>query len=247
MSYDVYINDFNPPSPCGEGRGAAAATEEGGDFNPPSPCGEGREVQRRPQRRAAISIHPPHAGRDGPPRGPKGPVNNFNPPSPCGEGHVLGLKTARIARFQSTLPMRGGTLHQGYIFHSSRNFNPPSPCGEGRCTRFPAADFPRISIHPPHAGRDENPAPSGKTPPHFNPPSPCGEGLYPMDGIHFDEIFQSTLPMRGGTSKVMLVLLDPNISIHPPHAGRDVLGRWRLRSAGHFNPPSPCGEGQITS
>ena len=34
------------------------------------------------------------------------------------------------------------------------------------------------------------------------------------------------------------------ISIHPPHAGRD----WRSRSASsltaNFNPPSPCGEGQ---
>ena len=34
--------DFNPPSPCGEGRMGGTVTSASPDFNPPSPCGEGR-------------------------------------------------------------------------------------------------------------------------------------------------------------------------------------------------------------
>ena len=56
-----------------------------------------------------ISIHPPHAGRDGPPRGPRRPVRDFNPPSPCGEGLAIALRK-----------------------EAEKHFNPPSPCGEGR-------------------------------------------------------------------------------------------------------------------
>ena len=58
-----------------------------------------------------------------------------------------------------------------------------------------------ISIHPPHAGRDyrEDAQDNGKP------------------------IFQSTLPMRGGT-------LFPSLFVHA-----------RI----YFNPPSPCGEGHL--
>ena len=77
--------------------------------------------------------------------------------------------------------------------------------------------------------------------------------------------FQSTLPMRGGTSFVVVVFelvaisihpphagRDPNmprckqtgnISIHPPHAGRDLKHIVSKLDKLNFNPPSPCGEG----
>ena len=36
-------DDFNPPSPCGEGRyGGSRYYIDAENFNPPSPCGEGR-------------------------------------------------------------------------------------------------------------------------------------------------------------------------------------------------------------
>ena len=77
--------------------------------------------------------------------------------------------------------------------------------------------------------------------------------------------FQSTLPMRGGTSGAVQYRGQEEISIHPPHAGRDI---WLCQTDGagyisihpphagrdhlslemqsrrlYFNPPSPCGEG----
>ena len=79
---------------------------------------------------------------------------------------------------------------------------------------------------------------------YFNPPAPCGAG---------------PLMLRGLTRSVL-------ISIHPPHAGRDIFtDRIRFpardfnppapcgaglflflcfRGAGHFNPPAPCGAGR---
>ena len=35
--------------------------------------------------------------------------------------------------------------------------------------------------------------------------------------------FQSTLPMRGGTIGAVVSMIITDISIHPPHAGRDVM------------------------
>ena len=169
-------------------------------FNPPSPCGEGRD----------LPILEPEAEK------------NFNPPSPCGEGpHIVivihhrptisihpphagrDAAAARIIRahrlFQSTLPMRGGTP-------------PPGP----------VAATAAISIHPPHAGRDFSASGPPSPDTDFNPPSPCGEGQTRTPRGTKGQLFQSTLPMRGGT------FLDFNhkgfleISIHPPHAGRDL-------------------------
>ena len=124
---------------------------------------------------------------------------------------------------------------------------------------------------------------------YFNPPSPCGEGL-PGGGLgtcivvfqstlpvwggtssirncRRTSAFQSTLPVWGGTISTGQLLLDTIISIHPPRVGRDhrpkalttptpkfqsTLPVWggtrRPPDAAppehHFNPPSPCGEGQ---
>ena len=33
------------------------------------------------------------------------------------------------------------------------------------------------------------------------------------------------------------------ISIHPPHAGRDLTIKGKIKLINYFNPPSPCGEG----
>ena len=63
-----------------------------------------------------------------------------------------------------------------------------------------STNFTAISIHPPRAGRDlscENLSPLAY---YFNPPSPCGEGLKNILGEHRGIEFQSTLPVRGGTT-----------------------------------------------
>ena len=57
--------DFNPPSPCGEGRGICPLDCSLTYFNPPSPCGEGPATTLSEPYTRQISIHPPRVGRDG--------------------------------------------------------------------------------------------------------------------------------------------------------------------------------------
>ncbi len=63
------------------------------------------------------------------------------------------------------------------------------------------------------------------------PLSPCADTLR----------FQSTRPMRGATVPVCDRRLCVVISIHAPHAGRDVLYTAHNAGTGHFNPRAPCG------
>ncbi len=167
-----------------------------------------------------ISIHPPHVGRDAGGCAPTTPPLNFNPPSPCGEGRPTVLETAAQYTFQSTLPMRGGTVSAG--FHPiQRIFQSTLPMRGGTCSLACWASSCRISIHPPHAGRDlhdAGPVHVGKIsihPPHagrdsaprrggrrthisIHPPH-AGRDLGPRFIADAEHLFQSTLPMRGGT------------------------------------------------
>ena len=55
-------------------------------------------------------------------------------------------------------------------------------------------------------------------------------------------IFQSTRPMRGATHPVQFPVEGHGISIHAPHAGRDVLTVNAFTCAtDNFNPRAPCG------
>ena len=100
--------------------------------------------------------------------------------------------------FQSTLPMRGATRQVQTSGHLQFYFNPRSPCGErpGNPVWLSAA---MISIHAPHAGSDTS----------FSKTNTFVGG------------FQSTLPMRGATSKTSGLCGLFAISIHAPHAGSD--------------------------
>ena len=125
--------NFNPPSPWGEGpKPLSFRSAQAWYFNPPSPWGEGPEI-------AGVAT---------------AAITNFNPPSPWGEGLFQIRKKVGRKEFQSTLPVGGGTSH--YCTHASypqisihpprggrdigsvlivldtAYFNPPSPWGEGQ-------------------------------------------------------------------------------------------------------------------
>ena len=146
----------------------------------------------------------------------------FNPPSPCGEGPPQFTIAYSNSVFQSTLPVWGGTLYfLPGISCFSKCFNPPSPCGEGLSTST-------FCISPCCS---------------FNPPSPCGEGPGMPETVIKIDMFQSTLPVWGGTLGAWDVEHHIEVSIHPPRVGRDLAPRKRWKPNRGFNPPSPCGEG----
>ena len=133
-------------------------------------------------------------------------------------GHFL-----YISPFQSTLPVWGGTRHFQSQGIRMGKFQSTLPVWGG--TGLSCTWIPPVLLY-------------------FNPPSPCGEGLSSMADFTSRE----------------------SISIHPPRVGRDgqklinpaqlplfqsTLPVWGgtlspavpALSWGHFNPPSPCGEG----
>ena len=120
-----------------------------------------------------------------------------------------------------------------------------------------------VSIHAPHAGRDSMVTSCAPCPGGFNPRAPCGARPRPMIAYH-KLWFQSTRPMRGATISIIHPELTLNVSIHAPHAGRDLVKphahafvrvsihaphAGRDKSKAHqyhinehgFNPRAPCG------
>ena len=166
-----------------------------------------------------ISIHAPHAGRDGDiygdkegldenfnPRAPCGARQSrrfryvrdrhFNPRAPCGARPMLRDQYGIYILFQSTRPMRGATSRSGKPLSRPRYFNPRAPCGARRSLAILQG-----------------------IPPYFNPRAPCGA-------------------RRTTFAQVALRL---QISIHAPHAGRDLPLRRNIVPRGYFNPRAPCG------
>ena len=148
-------------------------------------------------------------------------------------------------RFQSTLPVWGGTrrIVDGMRIPAYISIHPP------RVGRDFLRFFPRfgiaISIHPPRVGRDSWPIFHTPNINHFNPPSPCGEGLLLFIVGYFFITFQSTLPVWGGTFSGTTAPPTGGFQSTLPvwgGTGRNKKGHYNQR---YFNPPSPCGEGQI--
>ena len=262
---DGSIADFNPPSPCGEGRVFLSDLILYLYFNPPSPCGEGRPVwgchcngckfqstlpvwggthcslwlhddyyiSIHPPRvgrdtsylddynATIISIHPPRVGRDRNPGTVKaGWQISIHPPR-VGRDLLFRPKSYVWLRFQSTLPVWGGTEK--------------AEAQQGKQT---------ISIHPPRVGRDlgawdvEHHIEISIHPPRVGRDWPGGRGCYQHQNISIHP------PRVGRDDHSQLTSLASGISIHPPRVGRDYTSCYNFNFHCHFNPPSPCGEGQ---
>ena len=230
-------DDFNPPSPWGEGRRLERTGLVSADFNPPSPWGEGldpAEVSRPvgggtfrqcTGRLSKKNFNPPSPWGEGPK-----PLSfrsaqawYFNPPSPWGEGRALGFHFCDFRQFQSTLPVGGGTCmsnERGYAFP---RFQSTLPVGGGTPPWKSTWKNSPISIHPPRGGRDA-----------AVPEAADSKTI----SIH---------PPRGGRDLRLLVLLLLllRISIHPPRGGRDYFKSEKKWGGKNFNPPSPWGEGPV--
>ena len=197
----VYRGHFNPRAPCGARRRCAVPAHRALHFNPRAPCGARLHTLLRRLDGETISIHAPHAGRDRP-----------SPPATA----------------------------------DATNFNPRAPCGARQKSSYTVEALMGISIHAPHAGRD----PAGRTrrdfANEFQSTRPMRgativskslsmtrwrfQSTRPMRGATENPrerasryIFQSTRPMRGATVGATGATGARGISIHAPHAGRDLM------------------------
>jgi len=150
------------------------------------------------------------------------PTCYFNPLSPCGERPLRPQNPGRPPhRFQSTLPMRGETFGSRHNHSPCNHFNPLSPCGERpRCSMTELSFPPEFQSTLPMRGETSRLAQSRPFQANFNPLSPCGERRF-YTFRHERSIY---------------------ISIHSPHAGRDLADLVDNPHEAHFNPLSPCGE-----
>ena len=171
---------------------------------------------------------------------------HFNPPSPCGEGPAGCPGEHDLGHISIHPPRVGRDPWLVQVQRRARYFNPPSPCGEGPFQRLACADLKLISIHPPRVGRDYKKREKSGEKRRFQSTLPVWGGTPGSGGSGTGgSEFQSTLPVWGGTSSTNRECGSFRISIHPPRVGRDVNGCTSAPFAIDFNPPSPCGEGQV--
>ena len=168
-----------------------------------------------------------------------------------GATRLLILRSTQAVEFQSTRPMRGATVIVGAAAPTIFYFNPRAPCGARLTVRLNSfSSLMRFQSTRPMRGA------TNKI--HHGNQSLTFQSTRPMRGATMsilprainDFRFQSTRPMRGATGDLCLhcplcdisihaphagrdvtpcaVAPDPTISIHAPHAGRDVL--WDVRS-----------------
>ena len=157
------------------------------------------------------------------------------------QDHVVDL--AKMV-FQSTLPMRGETTGRGLkrrspaiSIHSphagrdfldgilgkyAKDFNPLSPCGERRWVMRSNGHLSLFQSTLPMRGETELIS-QGATLVSFQSTLPMrGETRMSFPMMRSSR-FQSTLPMRGETKRLSAFSVYGDISIHSPHAGRDLL------------------------
>ena len=238
---------FNPRTPCGVRLMRADAKANRRAFQSTHPLRGATWSVDKLGDAVKISIHAPLAGCDALAGGAKNGRIDFNPRTPCGvrPGVIsskacgiryfnprtpCGVRRARPTaasgqrRFQSTHPLRGATRH-----------------GDSLRQRH------GISIHAPLAGCDAAGGDGDIGAKDFNPRTPCGVRLQSVYIRNFMAVFQSTHPLRGATSFIVLLFSSLCISIHAPLAGCDALGRVADPDQIDFNPRTPCGVRRSTS
>ena len=116
--------------------------------------------------------------------------------------------------------MRGGTTTTSINKLIRQNFNPPAPCGAGPC---------QITYY--------------NLPWYFNPPAPCGAGRNSLPLSVVMLLFQSTRPVRGGTTFRPGHSAPSNFN-PPAPCGAGLVRNSNIVRKNYFNPPAPCGAGR---
>ena len=148
--------------------------------------------------------------------------------------------------FQSTRPMRGATLDDLQPYktvkisihapHAGRDLLSISPMpatmtfqstrpmrGATRYTDHRAVERERFQSTRPMRGATRSGSDTIHFVSDFNPRAPCGARRNLIKDRTVTKVFQSTRPMRGATFPGYVRYQECQISIHAPHAGRDVV------------------------
>ena len=141
-------------------------------------------------------------------------------------------------KFQSTRPMRGAT-HRRRCLPSLYGVSIHAPHAGRDDGRYGVQVCRVVSIHAPHAGRDMLIARGSRGRAGFNPRAPCGARRVSMR-VHLRlKVFQSTRPMRGATRTHPRKATSGLVSIHAPHAGRDLAYGSKLYGFKEFQSTRP--------
>ncbi len=145
----------------------------------------------------------------------------FNPRAPYGARLDSLMLSCIGILFQSTRPLRGATSRRGERVLPVNYFNPRAPYGARRAAGRPEDHTLFISIHAPLTGRDEFKKRFCIMVYYFNPRAPYGARPFFLVYAGHGYVFQSTRPLRGATSFILLRFVISRISIHAPLTGRD--------------------------
>ena len=171
--------------------------------------------------------------------------DDFNPRSPYGERPKARKKPHTAVLFQSTLPLRGATMVSTSLW-SAEVFQSTLPLRGATLAILQHCRNGIISIHAPLTGSDGGDPGGISGVGDFNPRSPYGErpavrpitggnnpfqSTLPLRGATVKLVsnsnittFQSTLPLRGATGVIVPGHFQSPISIHAPLTGSDRLG-----------------------
>ena len=147
-----------------------------------------------------------------------GNTENFNPRSPHGE---------RLATWENVPGAFSISIHAPRTGSDDPLTNIAISCGS-------------ISIHAPRTGSDLTYQPETRWQMDFNPRSPHGERPARPKKWRVKSIFQSTLPARGATQRVLCRCKVRKISIHAPRTGSDQSPKRRRRTMAIFQSTLPA-------
>ena len=244
--FQVYFQNFNPRSPCGERRVCLYTSMASKPFQSTLPVWGATTAEFIAR----------YFSKD------------FNPRSPCGERPMPSFALTGFSLFQSTLPVWGATevfelpaMSEDISIHAPRvgsdlqryfstpdslYFNPRSPCGERRFTKMTKEERIKFQSTLPVWGATSSVLDLAlsrfkfqSTLPvwgatfqafiifpfldYFNPRSPCGERRVCLYTSMASKPFQSTLPVWGATYQGFKFAIVFDISIHAPRVGSDDL------------------------
>ena len=166
-----------------------------------------------------ISIHAPHAGRDG------------SAKNSC----------CKAPAFQSTRPMRGATGVFARFALPGGNFNPRAPCGARRVPILSRFRISIISIHAPHAGRDYAHRRRGHRQQDFNPRAPCGARRFSTSRSRRRKNFNPRAPCGARLRRFPRALRAAHFNPRAPCGARLDTSLRIAPSPKNFNPRAPCG------